>query len=169
MTDNTQHWRIITTAVLFCHRCRIPALVHYCALAMKLPQSSIKPPHLYGLSNSLSQIFFPTMTLATLGTNASVVTWRRWQYEIPLQTNFQWQFTEISDRLCPTQHHVVSSTMNYTSTGAPLFNPKWISYCIHYQVWDEITHPFSNYNGAAINFNHRFTGHIITYPCWDIS
>ena len=28
--------------------------------------------------------------------------------------------------------------------------PAWISKCIHYKVWDEITYPFLNFNGVTI-------------------
>ena len=45
---------------------------------------------------------------------------------------------------------------------------------IHHKVWDEITYQFPNVNGATvevrdsiINFIPQFTGHVITYPCWD--
>ena len=43
-------------------------------------------------------------------------------------------------------------------------------------MWDEITYPFLNFNGATVevyewisNFLPYFTGHAITYPCWDKS
>ena len=43
-------------------------------------------------------------------------------------------------------------------------------------MWDEITYPFLNFNGATIevqewisNFTPHFTGHVITYPYWDES
>ena len=52
----------------------------------------------------------------------------------------------------------------------------WISNYIHYKVWDEITYPFPNFNGATIevwewihNFMLHFTEYVITYPCWDQS
>ena len=28
--------------------------------------------------------------------------------------------------------------------------PAWINNCIHYNVWDEITYPFLNFNGATV-------------------
>ena len=28
--------------------------------------------------------------------------------------------------------------------------PAWISNYIHYNVWDEITYPFLNFNGATV-------------------
>ena len=50
----------------------------------------------------------------------------------------------------------------------------WINNDIHCKVWDEITHPFPNFNGVAVevwewisNFIPHFTGHVITYPSWD--
>ena len=40
---------------------------------------------------------------------------------------------------------------------------------------DEITYPFSNFNGITVevciwisNFISHFTGHVITYPCWEM-
>ena len=43
---------------------------------------------------------------------------------------------------------------------------------IHYNVWDEITYPFLNFNGATVealerisNFTLHFARHVITYPC----
>ena len=52
--------------------------------------------------------------------------------------------------------------------------PAWVSYYIHYQVYDEIIYTFPNFIGTAIevwewiiNFIPHFTVHIITYPCWD--
>ena len=54
------------------------------------------------------------------------------------------------------------------------FIPAWISNYTHYNVWDEITYPFLNFNGATVevsewigNFIPHFIGHVITYPCWD--
>ena len=48
----------------------------------------------------------------------------------------------------------------------------WISNYINHKMWDEITYPFPNFNGAAVevwkwlsNFIPHFTGNEITYPC----
>ena len=45
---------------------------------------------------------------------------------------------------------------------------------IHYKVWDEITYPFPNFNGATVEarewisyFIPPFTRLVITYPLWD--
>ena len=47
---------------------------------------------------------------------------------------------------------------------------------IHYEVWDEITYPFPNFNGTTvevwewISFSiPHFTGYVIPYPYWDCS
>ena len=52
--------------------------------------------------------------------------------------------------------------------------PAWISNYIHYKVWDEFISPFPNFNSVAVevwewisNFVPHFTGHVITYLCWD--
>ena len=54
--------------------------------------------------------------------------------------------------------------------------PAWICNHIHYKMWDEINYPFLNFNGATVevwewisNFIPHITGHVITYPCWDLS
>ena len=54
--------------------------------------------------------------------------------------------------------------------------PSRISNYIRYKLWDEITYPFPNFNGAAVdvwewisNFIPQFTRIVITYPCWDLS
>ena len=66
------------------------------------------------------------------------------------------------------------------TTSGPLYQHgltciiTWIGSYIHYKAWNEIIYPFSNFNGAAIevwewmnNFISHFSGHVITYPCWD--
>ena len=52
--------------------------------------------------------------------------------------------------------------------------PAWISHYGYYAVWDVINYPFPNVNGATIevwewkvNLTPHFTGHVITYPCWN--
>ena len=52
----------------------------------------------------------------------------------------------------------------------------WISNHIHYKKWGEISYPFPNFNGCTnevwewiSNFISHFTGHVISYPCWDLS
>ena len=52
--------------------------------------------------------------------------------------------------------------------------PAWISNYNHYKVWDEITYAFPNLNSVTVevcewinNLISQFTGHVITYPCWD--
>ena len=52
--------------------------------------------------------------------------------------------------------------------------PAWMSKYTHYKVWDEITYQFPNFIGCNIevwgwisNLIQHFTGHVITYLCWD--
>ena len=54
------------------------------------------------------------------------------------------------------------------------FNPSIISNHMPNNVWDEITYPLPNFNGATVevwkwisNFIPRFIVDVITYPCWD--
>ena len=54
--------------------------------------------------------------------------------------------------------------------------PEWISNYIHYRVWDEITYPFLTFTNCTIevwewisNFIPQFPGHVISYPCRDLS
>ena len=43
----------------------------------------------------------------------------------------------------------------------------WIFNYIYHKLWDEITYPFLDFDGAS-NFIPRFTGFVIIYMCWDI-
>ena len=50
-----------------------------------------------------------------------------------------------------------------------------MSNCIHHNVWDGMLYPFPNFSSCTIevwewisNFISHFTGHVITYPCWDL-
>ena len=52
--------------------------------------------------------------------------------------------------------------------------PTWNSHHIHYEMWDEISFSFTNFNGATIwvwewlsNFIPHSIDHGISYPCWD--
>ena len=52
--------------------------------------------------------------------------------------------------------------------------PAWTSNYIHYKMWDAITYPLLNFNGATVevyewisNFISHVTRYVITYPCWD--
>ena len=56
-----------------------------------------------------------------------------------------------------------------------LFILESISNCTHYKMYDRITNPFPNFNGAVAvwewvsNFVPHFTWHMITYSCWYLS
>ena len=64
--------------------------------------------------------------------------------------------------------------MSVFKIGHLTLMPAWMSNYIHYEMWDEITFLFPNFNGCTIevwewihNFIPHFTGHVITYPYWD--
>ena len=51
--------------------------------------------------------------------------------------------------------------------------PAWINDYIHYNVWDGIIYPFTNFNCCTVevwkwisNFICHVIGQVITYPCW---
>ena len=61
-----------------------------------------------------------------------------------------------------------------SNTSINLYPMPVIGWCqnIYYKVWDEITYPFLNFNGATVeikewinNFIPHFSRHVITYPC----
>ena len=50
----------------------------------------------------------------------------------------------------------------------------WISDYIYYNAWGKITYPFPHFDSATVDvwewinsFISNFTGHIITYSCWE--
>ena len=54
--------------------------------------------------------------------------------------------------------------------------PAWVSKHAPCKVWDEITHPFPNFDGCTVevwgwirNFTPHFIVEVITYPNWDSS
>ena len=84
---------------------------------------------------------------------------------------------EISHRIA------CAVTIGYINSIGPLlltgfnFTPSMISNNIHhYEVWDEITYPFVNFNGSSVdvwewikNFTPHFAGHVIFYTEWDVN
>ena len=75
-------------------------------------------------------------------------------------------FQDCMYRCIPNQAPILLTWIN--------INPAWISNCSHYEVWDEITCPFQNFNGCIVvvwgwksNFISQFTENVIDYPCWD--
>ena len=91
----------------------------------------------------------------------------------------------VPSSLCPS--HIIttnSETNSRASMGHTIYHGSmlrtiihaWISNHIHYNAWDEMTHPFPNFNGTTVevwewisNFIPHFTGHEICYLCWDFS
>ena len=61
-----------------------------------------------------------------------------------------------ADAMLPAISTLPSVILYYDGTPVALllkyinFNPAWISNDIHYKVWDKITYPFLNFNGATV-------------------
>ena len=75
--------------------------------------------------------------------------------------------------LSPSDAHF-SVFANVISGKGNELTPAWISNHIIYTVWYEITYPFLNFNGGAVevweqirNSIPHFIRHVIAYPCWD--
>ena len=52
-------------------------------------------------------------------------------------------------KLVGHKNSVVANSGPFYQHGLTLI-PAWISNYIHYNVWDEITYPFLNFNGATV-------------------
>ena len=48
------------------------------------------------------------------------------------------------------EHEFNNDPTNVVSGAALTFIPAWINNYTHYNVWDEITYPFLNFNGATV-------------------
>ena len=64
------------------------------------------------------------------------------------------QWTRASAPKAPT-YPVLSEDYNFNTCGPFYWHGSalilaWISNYIHYKVWDEITYPFLNFNGATV-------------------
>ena len=69
-----------------------------------------------------------------------------------------------------SRHHISGPLYKY---GLTLILARLITH-IYYEMWDEITYPFPNFNPSTVeawerisNFISHFTRHVITYPFWD--
>ena len=109
----------------------------------------------------------------------------RWWFETPtgslwrhcngyIQLTAARQFFQL---VCGCPHKLTAGELDPSGSfyyhGLTLI-PSWICNYIHYDVWDEITYPFPNFNGATIvvwewmnNFIPHFTRHAISYPFWN--
>ena len=81
-----------------------------------------------------------------------------------------WMFVIPNEIYCPDilKHPLLSIWRGL------IIIPAWIRNCIHYKIWDEITYPFSHFNGCLVevserisNFAPYFTGPIIIHSCYD--
>ena len=64
-------------------------------------------------------------------------------------------------------YNIASGKVSYLTSA-------WMSNHIHDEVWDDIIYLFLNFNGSTVEveewisyFSPHFTGHVITYPCWN--
>ena len=85
---------------------------------------------------------------------------------------------KVIENICHTCFVITRSSVSFHTSGPFYWHgltliPAWISNRIHYNVWDEITYPFLNFNGATVeihqwisNFIPHFSGHAIASPCW---
>ena len=131
-------------------------------------------------TSSMAQVMAVSV-LATLWTNAVLLSVgtnlskfesdcikfhkRKWIWKCRLQNGTY--FVSVSMRV----HCIVLGPLWLTWIN---FNTAWISNDIHFDVWDEITYPFPNFNDGTVevwecinNFIPYFTGHAFTYPCWN--
>ena len=82
----------------------------------------------------------------------------------------------VSHFSCAWCHWILNAFQGPLYQHGLTLTPAWISNYIHYKAWDEIIHPFPNFNGCTVevwelisNCTPRSTVHMITYPCWDWS
>ena len=74
---------------------------------------------------------------------------------LKVQVNFEGRY-EHSCRNLPIQYLLLYWSMMRQNIWAPFYYhgltliPAWISNYIHYNVWDEITYPILNFNGATV-------------------
>ena len=87
----------------------------------------------------------------------------------------------ISQKPChviTNPRHILRQTMLTIDSMGPLLLtwivliPAWKTNYVRYTVWDEITSPFPNFNGTAVevcewisSFIPHFNVHVIAYPC----
>ena len=87
------------------------------------------------------------------------IIWRIWNYRIEntvLWSPGQWlelkpmgRFPTFGEYPDSVVKFVLETRAHFYQHGLTLI-PAWISNNIHYKVWDEITYPFLNFNGATI-------------------
>ena len=90
-------------------------------------------------------------------------------------TTFMWRHCIESSEIRPRPAYGILPLWFITDRDYGLILIKaWIDHYIHYKEWDEITYPFSNFNGCTAkiwewisDFIPHFTGNVITYAYWD--
>ena len=94
-----------------------------------------------------------------------------WRYVWTCGDGKNWLFTVTR---CETHQVQTFITRGPLYWHGLILIPAWVSDYIHYKVRVEVTYSFPNLNGAIVEvweymnyFIPHFTGHVITYPCWD--
>ena len=94
-------------------------------------------------------------------------------YEVIVMCPWKFPGTVFTVKLDTVLSYVLQSFM--ISNTLTLIPPMKSNF-IHYKVWDEINHPFLNFNGATaevwewiINFIPHVMIGVITHPYWDYS
>ena len=103
--------------------------------------------------------------------------------DLEVESNFQDQYWQSCTRM-----HLMLQPGSVMRDGSPLIPQEGVNCamghenivkiatppCSPYEVWDEITYPFQNFNDTTVevwewinNFIPHFSGHVFTYPCWD--
>ena len=113
----------------------------------------------------LCNIVFNIMCIAICLTHQTVISltsyWRRW----PRKQSMLWEcmcryINSNVEKICNLANSLVvdhTALHNVPNIGGPCYLhgltliPAWLSNCIPHKVWDEITHPFSNFNGKVIS------------------
>ena len=93
-----------------------------------------------------------------------------------------WEKTQCPCNTATSAHVIASNNTSWIRIMVSSYQcsstliPAWIYDHKNYEMWIEFTYPFPNFNGCPVevcewisNFTPRFTGYVITYPCWDYS
>ena len=120
------------------------------------------------ISIKISLKFVPKGSINNIPALAQIMAWRRsgnkplsepMMVSLPTHicvTRSQWVNIQC---ISITRPNNVWYIVDHKLSGAPLI-PAWLSNYIHCRVWDEITYPFPNFNGATIPhsslYGHRW-------------
>ena len=129
---------------------------YFCEILIKIQQLSLKKMHLKMSSAKPRLCCLSPKILKTLtGKNCS-------SHTVALGTLHSWSATHVEGQLndisitIQIQLEINFAVIPFTAVNGPFYKhgltliPACISNYIHYKVWDEITYPFLNFNGATV-------------------